>query len=129
MPFLPHLLRISYASLSRLGDADAFVALARDAARTNARLRLTGVLLHDGEMFFQVLEGPAPVVRDRFEKIRRDPRHERIQALFEARTAIRQFPRWTSRAVRGPNLTLRPELIAPLPEEARISLARRLAAA
>jgi hypothetical protein len=65
------------------------------AARTRNRgLGLTGVLLHRQDSFFQVLEGDASAVRQVFESIQRDPRHQRVEVLFEGEIDEREFADW-----------------------------------
>ena len=52
------------------------------------------LLLHREDSFFQVLEGEEDVVRQVFDKIQRDPRHERIKVLFEGPIEAREFADW-----------------------------------
>jgi hypothetical protein len=50
----------------------------------NAEQGITGILLHVGETFFQVLEGPEDVAKALYAKILSDPRHTRItRIIFE----------------------------------------------
>lgn len=56
-------------------------ALAEAAARKNAELGVTGVLLAAGGVFFQILEGPQEAVDALFDTIARDPRHEQVLLL------------------------------------------------
>jgi hypothetical protein len=66
-----------------------------ESARTRNRgLGLTGVLLHRQDSFFQVLEGDASAVRQVFDSIRHDPRHQRIEVLFEGEIDQREFADW-----------------------------------
>lgn len=99
------LVRLTYASeaaLEALDPAgqggDALAGALRDvveAARTrNARDGVTGVLLHDGASFGQVLEGPDEVVEATFRRIRHDPRHHHVTAIGIENIAERGFPDW-----------------------------------
>ena len=64
------------------------------ARSRNVGLGLTGLLLHAGGRFMQVLEGPESAVREVFESIQRDARHKNIDVLrFEAKEE-RSFPDW-----------------------------------
>jgi hypothetical protein len=73
---------------------DDLLALLNQAHAKNSALHITGVLLHREDSFFQVLEGEEADVRALFDKIRRDPRHQRIEVLFEGEIDAREFPDW-----------------------------------
>ncbi|MGD8957742.1 MAG: BLUF domain-containing protein [Chromatiaceae bacterium] len=66
----------------------------KSARRSNEDVEITGLLLHREDSFFQVLEGEEDVVRQVFDKIQRDPRHERIKVLFEGPIEAREFADW-----------------------------------
>ncbi len=126
MPYLPHLLRISYASLAtRPRDAAGFHDIARAAARRNPPMGVTGALLFDGEAFLHLIEGPAPAVRDLFRVCAADPRHHAIDGLVESRDATRRFPHWRSRGVAA----LAPGALAAGGDAERCALIDRLIAA
>lgn len=74
---------------------DDLATLLMKTRANNARLGLTGILLHREGRFMQVLEGPTQVVLDRFAFIAEDPRHRKIQKLIEEHIKTRQFPGWT----------------------------------
>ncbi len=57
--------------------------IVRVARATNALTGLTGVLLFDGNLFCQQLEGPETTVGHTIAKIAVDHRHTRFQALHE----------------------------------------------
>jgi hypothetical protein len=61
----------------------------------NAKRDVTGMLLYQHRSFFQVLEGERSVVEALFEKIKKDPRHERITKLVQEPIAERAFADWT----------------------------------
>ena len=73
----------------QLDKANVLAALGR-----NQELDITGLLLHREGSFFQVLEGEEDAVRQVFDKIQRDPRHERIKVLFEGPIEAREFADW-----------------------------------
>ena len=59
-------------------------ALVKQSRENNAKNNLTGVLLHVGQTFFQVLEGEQEVLERLYAKILNDPRHTRItRIIFE----------------------------------------------
>lgn len=67
-----------------------------DRCRTNnAKLGLTGMLLHKDGNFMQVLEGPELRVKALLEKIHLDPRHRGVIQLLEGSSEARQFAEWS----------------------------------
>jgi len=60
----------------------------------NADRGITGLLLHDGRRFVQVLEGEQGSVDALYEKISRDPRHRLVNVLFERVIEERSFEQW-----------------------------------
>jgi Sensors of blue-light using FAD len=64
-------------------------------ARKNRGLQITGMLLYKDGRFLQVLEGPDEAVRERYEAIAQDTRHESIIKLFDGPVTQRRFPEWT----------------------------------
>ncbi|MFB2557429.1 BLUF domain-containing protein [Herbiconiux liangxiaofengii] len=71
------------------------VALLSTSRENNAGHEVTGMLLYHDERFLQVLEGPAPAVRERMALIAGDPRHTDVKILLEENLGERQFPDWT----------------------------------
>lgn len=63
--------------------------------RNNERLGVTGVLLHSGGSFFQVLEGESDVVDQLFGRIANDPRHHETATIIREPIARRSFGEWT----------------------------------
>ncbi len=55
---------------------------------------ITGALMTDGEMFAQVIEGPAIAVENLYSKITKDKRHSSIVRLQHVPTYIRLFNHW-----------------------------------
>lgn len=91
----------------------------------NARDGLTGLLLCDGEMFAQALEGDEALVEACFLRITTDPRNVGPIVRERARGEGRAFPRWSMCA-----LTLSPHDDALLaPAETGFDLARASAGA
>jgi hypothetical protein len=60
----------------------------------NARVGVTGLLLHRDDSFFQILEGGEEEVRTLFEKISADKRHDRIEVVTQGPTTSRDFSDW-----------------------------------
>lgn len=73
-------------------DLDDLLAKARTK---NASLDVTGMLLYQDGVFFQVLEGDRPVVEALYAKIEADGRHRRITRLIIESIEERTFAQWT----------------------------------
>ena len=66
------------------------------ARRNNGRDGVTGMLLYHGGSFFQVLEGDEEKVREIFDRVERDPRHQKVTVLHEEEQVdSRDFPDWS----------------------------------
>lgn len=75
--------------------------------RDNARLGITGLLLHQGSSFYGVLEGDRRRVFRLMERIITDPRHRDVQILRESPVSRRRFENWSFGAIpRGVSGTL-----------------------
>jgi EAL domain-containing protein (putative c-di-GMP-specific phosphodiesterase class I) len=75
--------------------------LEAQARLSNARLQVTGVLLFDGDYFLQALEGPQAAVEAVFERIARDPRHDRIVTLLRDWAPSQRFSAWGMQLLDG----------------------------
>jgi len=104
--------RLIYSSRSLLAPADEPGELGSifTAARQNNRaLGITGALLAADHAFAQTLEGEERAVRDLYERIARDPRHEELTILEEGDVDGRVFGRWAMAKVAdggGPDIRL-----------------------
>ncbi len=88
------------------GELGAIFTVARV---NNKGLGITGALLITESAFAQALEGEERAVRDLYERIERDPRHDRITILEEGDVDSRVFGRWAMAKVAedgGPDLRL-----------------------
>jgi hypothetical protein len=74
---------------------DDLANLLMTSRSNNARLGITGMLLHREGRFIQVLEGPDEAVRERLAVIARDPRHTAVHTIVDERVEDRLFPAWT----------------------------------
>ena len=104
--------RLIYNSHSCIAPDDGVTelgAIFTTARRNNKRLGVTGALVITEDAFAQTLEGDEPVVRELYEHICRDPRHESV-SLLEAETVDgRSFGRWAMAKVAadgGPDIRL-----------------------
>lgn len=65
---------------------------------------ITGALMTDGEMFAQVIEGPAVAVENLYLKIIKDKRHSSIVTLQHVPTHVRLFNHWPIAFIRVENM-------------------------
>jgi hypothetical protein len=74
-------------------SADLLALLTR-AREANSKRNVTGLLLHREDSFFQVIEGAEQEVLAVFEQVKRDPRHQRVEVLFQGACDKREFSDW-----------------------------------
>lgn len=91
--------RLIYRSHGRISDEQGN-ALLGEAQSRNLRAGITGVLIHDGERFVQVIEGGEHDVDALFQRIRHDSRHRDVQVLELALDQPRLFGAWTMASAR-----------------------------
>lgn len=72
----------------------ALEALLADAREFNARLGVTGALLHHEATFFQYFEGAADAVAEVYERIKRSSSHRDIVELLHEEVPRREFSIW-----------------------------------
>lgn len=84
-----------YTSQSRYDwDETSLRQLLEQSSQTNKTLDITGMLVFLKERFIQLLEGPAGEVKQVFEKIVNDPRHEKVNVILEGSNKERLFEGW-----------------------------------
>lgn len=89
------LFHIAYVSTETRSMTQAdLIELLTTARRFNQQHSLTGLLLHKGDAFFQVLEGPKKYVCETLRRIQRDSRHHSIEMLVEETLEDRRFDGW-----------------------------------
>lgn len=90
------LTQIAYASAATEPfPPDRLADLLRVARQKNAAAGVTGMLLYLNGSFFQVIEGPAPVVDALVGRISADPRHTKVRVLLQEPVAERTFGAWS----------------------------------
>ena len=93
-PLIHQIFYVSKAT-PRLG-ANGIERIVRSARNFNPESGITGILLHKGGMFLQLIEGPEARVRTLFEeRIKRDPRHSNIIEVFSQNSSSRVFDGWS----------------------------------
>jgi hypothetical protein len=65
------------------------------ARARNQSLDVTGILLHQKDVFVQVLEGESPVIGALYDRISKDPRHKNVAVFRRGPIVSRQFPTWS----------------------------------
>ncbi len=90
------LVRLVYISeATRPFTPEELATLLRRSQENNAARGLSGLLLHAGGNFIQVLEGTAEAVTERYDVIAADVRHRRVSRILCEVTTTRLFGRWT----------------------------------
>jgi hypothetical protein len=90
--------RLMYRSRDRVPAEDRgneLGALFASSRSNNEKRDITGALLLTESWFVQVLEGDEVAVRSLFATIQADPRHDRIELLFEGPADDRVFAHWS----------------------------------
>jgi hypothetical protein len=93
--------RIKYVSqFARELSEDDLAGLEAQCIRNNQETGITGVLMVSGNLFFQVLEGPASKVDELYQSIVDDDRHTHVLRLGEEReVSERLFPDWAMKVI------------------------------
>jgi methanogenic corrinoid protein MtbC1 len=81
----------------RRPSSEDLAQLVLEARERNRQFGVTGMLVHEGDRFFQWLEGPGAALEGLWSSIRRDDRHDDIELLGEGVTPIRLFSEWDLR--------------------------------
>jgi len=86
---------IAYVSFSHKAlSAKELEDLLFEIRRKNKKQDITGLLLYNDESFIQVVEGELSKLRELFERISKDQRHNNIVKLVEEPIEKRAFPDW-----------------------------------
>jgi len=90
------MLQIVYgSSAARPFSKTKLIELLSQARAKNGRLGISGMLLYKDGNFLQVIEGDEVVVRQLFESISQDVRHQNILVIDENTITERQFGNWS----------------------------------
>jgi hypothetical protein len=95
------LTRLTYFSRVRLHGPihDHLDDILVTSVANNRRDDITGVLVHDGRWFAQMLEGREGIVSATFERILRDERHFDVSLVSVHPIGTRRFPDWWMRGI------------------------------
>lgn len=83
----------------------------QSARKNNAKLSVTGLLVHDNESFLQVLEGEEKILDTLYAVIERDKRHDQIKLLLRQDIEEKEFGEWSMASA---NITLNESLLEGL---------------
>ncbi len=90
------MIRLIYvSSATRRLDEDELVFLLNQARSRNERQQVTGLLLHAGGNFIQVLEGSEEDVEAIYHSIQKDERNKGHIVIEKGPISERAFPHWT----------------------------------
>ena len=87
--------RLSYHSHALVTGSGFFDDLYAQAARFNSQAGITGALMFIGGRWAQILEGDEGAITGLYDRIARDPRHERVTLDYLIETPGRLFPGWS----------------------------------
>lgn len=85
---------IAYTSEAYPMTAEELTELLENARRFNAKVGVTGVLLHHSGQFFQYVEGSEDAVREVYARIRASAQHHSLRILLEMPLTERHFAGW-----------------------------------
>jgi hypothetical protein len=89
------LTRIVYLSeAAKLLSHSKLQAMVDEYSKRNHAQGISGLLLHSGGNFMQVLEGEEMVISTLYAKIAKDPRHKNVRTLLHRATDRRLFEDW-----------------------------------
>ncbi|MDX1315828.1 MAG: BLUF domain-containing protein, partial [Eudoraea sp.] len=98
------LYQLTYRSEAKMGiSAEDINAILRQSEANNPKFEITGCLVYNEGYFVQLLEGEKEIVKERFEVIELDDRHERVEVLSEGETMDRMFAEWKMAYIKLPD--------------------------
>jgi hypothetical protein len=100
---------ISTATIPRADAAKAIDAIVAVSRGRNAALHVTGALIFSGDIFAQIIEGPAEAIAELRASISRDGRHGEILTVADGEQDRRELADW-SLAYSGTSLFVAREL-------------------
>ena len=117
---MPQIWQLSYRSEQAYEmDTSDLMKLLFDARAFNRENGITGLLLHHGGQFMQLLEGEQHEVQRLYRKIAEDARHRNVVIEVNASVELRVFPRWQMATPRLRKWTVIRRLPAPNPSAMR----------
>ena len=96
--------RIGFLSLPSTLLDDDLALLARQCRRNNARLEITGVLVHTGAFFVSLLEGEEQPLARLLQVVQADARHTAFRPLGDEPAERRWYPIWSMALTEGASI-------------------------
>lgn len=87
-----YLIYVSYATSKP--DSEVLKGIAEVSHLNNIKRDVSGMLIYLDGKFLQILEGEKDTVLTLYNKILRDPRHEKVRILIEGDLQKRNFKNW-----------------------------------
>src|SRR6201992_805442 len=91
------LVRLIYVSRSQIPPSDLQETIRQILIKSisnNRKVDVTGQLLSRGGYFMQLLEGPAAGVRETYDRVAADPRHDEVRLIDVSPASERLFRDW-----------------------------------
>ncbi|WP_299215431.1 BLUF domain-containing protein [uncultured Aquimarina sp.] len=82
---------ISYVSTSSKLSDFQINDLMHCSKLKNEDLGITGILMHFGQNFFQIIEGEKKIIQELYSKIDRDSRHSNLIKIFDREIRVPSF--------------------------------------
>ena len=101
------MIRLLYTSTSHVqknDPAQPLVQILDASTRNNHAANITGLLMHGGGMFMQVLEGADSEVFRLYVRLLDDPRHTDCNVILVTPIEKRMFPGWSMAAMNVPDV-------------------------
>lgn len=90
---LCYLIHISTATFDNIHET--LLDIDMQAHENNPKHGITGLLLYDSGLFFQILEGEEKEVETLFDNVKRDPRNKDVILISKSKLEKRNFSEWT----------------------------------
>ena len=98
------LYQLTYRSEAKMGiSAEDINSILRQSEANNPKFEITGCLVYNEGYFVQLLEGEKEIVKERFDVIELDQRHEMVEVLSEGETMDRMFEDWKMAYIKLPD--------------------------
>ncbi len=91
------------------------------AQRFNGENDITGVPIHSGLVFIQILEGRKEVLHGLIERIRNDVRNTNLKVIVDEPAEARRFPEWSMKLFRTDSV-LNCDVLTPVLESRKATI-------
>lgn len=98
----------------KIEDLEAILSTSRNF---NSKENITGCLIYTNKIFIQILEGEKKVVKELYERIKKDSRHFNVTLIDESVADQRHFSKWAMAYLKPSDV-----VVGPKGEEVRLAL-------